>query len=77
MARPLTTKKHGTKVDSANDDGILARIEGKPSERTLYFWPTVSCARVFSAGALILAKGVAAEFSESIDLSGIPDFSNV
>ncbi|MDR6143388.1 hypothetical protein QE375_002942 [Microbacterium foliorum] len=74
---PLTTKKHGTKVVSANDDGILAQIKGKPAERALYFWPTVSCARIFSAGAFVLAKSVAAEFNESVDLSGVPDFSNV
>lgn len=74
---PVNTKKHGTKVNSANDEGVLARVQHKPASRALYLWPTIACARIFSAGAKVLSEAVAKEFSEGLDTSSLPNFANV
>ncbi|MDQ1175390.1 hypothetical protein QE416_000126 [Microbacterium sp. SORGH_AS 421] len=74
---PVSSKKFGTKLASANDEGVLARVSGSPGKRALYFWPTVACARIFAAGAKHLATTVANEFGEDIDTSALPDFKSV
>lgn len=62
---------------SAKDDDILARIKSAPEKRALYLWPSVSCARIFSAGGAVFADTVAAEFGEVVDASGLHLFDDV
>lgn len=74
---PVSTKKYGAKVNSANDEGVLAKIRNKPASRALYLWPTIGCARVFSAGATVLSEAVANAFGENLDTSALPAFTDV
>lgn len=71
---PVSRRSHATSIPTANDDQILARLASDPAKRALYLWPTISCARIFSAGATVIASVAAAEFGESIDTNVVPDF---
>lgn len=76
---PVSRAHHLThaQLPSANDDGVLARLASKPDHRGLYLWPSVSCARIFSAGALVIASAVADQLDETLDLSAVPLFDDV
>lgn len=63
-------------LPSANDDNVLARVTD-PAERGLYLWPSVNCARVFSAGASVIAESVAIAFDEEIVLKGVERFDSI
>ncbi|WP_262000935.1 hypothetical protein [Microbacterium sp. Mcb102] len=73
---PVSRKGRGAALSSANDDDILARV-GSAGKRALYLRPTIACARIFSAGAMMCAQAVATEFGEAVEVSGLPKFFDV
>lgn len=57
-------------------DVLAYTNKGKGSpERALYFWPSVNCARIFSAGSIAIIEAVALELDQQVDTQRVcPDF---
>jgi len=76
---PVSKAHHSkqARLPSANDEGVLARVGSDPEKRGLYLWPSVSCARIFSAGAVVIACAVAEHLGEALNTSAVPSFGDV
>lgn len=78
---PVSRKHHsryGT-IPSANDDDVLAYVKETPTtnQRGLYLWPSIACARLFSAAAAQIAEAVATHFGETVDTTALDRFSGI
>ncbi len=76
---PVSSKNFANQsgLPNANDPDILATVRGHPDKRGLYFWPSVSAAKIYSTMAGVIASKVAAHFGESVDASGLDLFDNL
>ena len=64
-------------LPSASDDDVLAWVDKTRGTRGLYLWPSISCARIFSSGAALIAERIAAEFGEVVDTDRLRKFALV